>query len=123
MISTTQPRRGEIWSVKFDPSLGAEMKKIRPAVVVNVPEVGRLPLCIVVPITGWDERYENLPWHTKLKATTDTGLEKESSADAFQVKSISTTRFVKKLGTVTAQQLENIVAGVALCIGFPGEQA
>jgi len=41
--------RGEIWEVEFRPAVGAEIRKMRPAVVVNVPEVGRLPLRIVVP--------------------------------------------------------------------------
>lgn len=41
--------RGEIWEVQFRPAIGAEIQKTRPAVILNVPEVGRLPLCIVVP--------------------------------------------------------------------------
>jgi len=45
--------RGEVWDVEFRPAVGAEIQKARPAVVMNVPEVGRLPLCIVVPITEW----------------------------------------------------------------------
>ncbi len=55
------PRRGEVWMVRFDPSVGAEIQKLRPAVVVNVPEVGRLPLRIVVPITDWKSTYAALP--------------------------------------------------------------
>lgn len=46
-----KPARGEVWLVSFDPSLGAEIRKVRPAVVINIDEMGRLPLRIVVPIT------------------------------------------------------------------------
>ena len=45
--------RGEIWEVQFRPAVGAEIQKTRPAVIMNVPEVGRLPLSIVVPLTEW----------------------------------------------------------------------
>jgi len=45
--------RGEVWDVEFRPAVGAEIQKTRPAVVMNVPEVGRLPLCLVVPVTDW----------------------------------------------------------------------
>lgn len=56
--STTdpQPVRGEVWSIRFDPTEGAEMGKTRPAVVVNPPSVGRLPLRIVVPVTEWSPK-------------------------------------------------------------------
>ena len=38
-------RRGEVGEVEFRPAVGAEIRKMRPAVVISVPEVGRLPLC------------------------------------------------------------------------------
>ncbi len=38
--------------------------------------------------------------------------------DSFQVKSLSTNRFIRKIGLVTTEELEEIVAGVALCIAF-----
>ena len=114
----TLPQRGEVWTVRFDPSVGVEMHKLRPAVVVNVPEVGRLPLCIVVPLTDWKPAYANLPWFVRVPATPQNGLAKDSGADAFQVKSVATARFVNQLGTVTEQELNRIVAAIALCIGF-----
>jgi len=120
MTSTSEPRRGEIWNVRFDLSEGAEISKIRPAVVVNVPEAGRLLLYIVVPITAWDERYSLFPWHTKLPPTPTNGLTKTSSADSFQVKSVSQKRLLEKLGEVTEDQLNNIVAAIALCVGYQG---
>ena len=42
--SRSQPRRGEVWRIRFDPSMGSETRKTRPAVVVSLPSVGRLPL-------------------------------------------------------------------------------
>jgi len=38
------PKRGDVWLVHFDPTVGAEIRKVRPAVVVSVAGVGRLPL-------------------------------------------------------------------------------
>jgi mRNA interferase MazF len=114
----TSPQRGEVWTVRFDPSVGAEMHKLRPAVVVNVPEVGRLPLRIVVPLTDWKPAYASLPWFVRVPATPQNGLAKDSGTDAFQVKSVATARFVNQLGTVTEQELNRIVAAIALCIGF-----
>ncbi len=54
MSTPPNPRRGEIWDICFDPSLGAEIQKTRPA-VVNIESVGRLPLRMVVPLTDWKE--------------------------------------------------------------------
>jgi mRNA interferase MazF len=47
-----EPKRGEVWRVEFDPSRGAEIRKRRPAVVVSINAVGKLPLRVVVPITA-----------------------------------------------------------------------
>ena len=120
MTTTPDPCRGEIWSVDFDPSVGAEQKKRRPAVVLSLPAMGRLPLRIIVPVTGWKERYREYPWFVRLSATKENGLAAESGADAFQVKSVDLGRFHARIGSVTEGQLDEIVAGVALCVGWRG---
>ena len=109
--------RGEIWEVEFRPAVGAEIQKTRPAVVVNVPEVGRLPLSIVVPVTDWKPVFAQFSWFVFLAPTPENGLSKDSGADAFQVKSVLESRFVRRLGRVTNEQAEQIAAAIALCIG------
>lgn len=58
--------RGEIWEVEFRPAVGAEIHKTLPAVIMNVSEVGRLPLCIVVPITEWKPVFAHFSWFVHL---------------------------------------------------------
>lgn len=113
-----QPRRGEIWLVNFDPQVGQEIRKCRPAVVISLDAVGKLPLRVVTPITEWNDRYTTSPWLVRLRPTPGNGLQKDSAADGFQVKSISNQRFVRKLGVLPKSTCEDIVAAVALCIGF-----
>lgn len=112
------PPRGEVWSVAFNPQVGAEIQKNRPAVVLTTPGIGRLPLAIVVPITDWKSDYQKWPWFVHLVPTAANGLTKESGADAFQVKSLSEQRFVRKLGILTPAQLDEIAAAIALCVGY-----
>jgi mRNA interferase MazF len=104
--------------VDFDPSVGAEQRKARPAVVVSTSSVGKLPLRIVVPVTTWKDRHERIPWFVKLAAGKRTGLAADSGADAFQVKSVSVERFRSRIGELAPEVLEEIVAGIALCVGF-----
>ena len=54
--------RGQVWLINLDPTVGAEIKKTRPAVVVNNDAIGILPLKVVVPITDWKDRYAIAPW-------------------------------------------------------------
>lgn len=103
----------------FDPPQGAEIGKTRPAVVMSEDAIGRLPLRIVVPITEWDSRYAVYPWFVCVAPSPGNGLIKESGADAFQVKSISERRFVRRRGTLTAAQLDDIAAAIAICVGVP----
>lgn len=118
MPGDVDPARGEVWLVRFDPTVGQEMFKTRPAVVLNVADVGIYDLCIVVPVTEWDPRYEDMIWMTFISPTPENGLSKDSAADAFQVKSVSYLRFRKQLGVLTDEQVENIAAAIALCVGY-----
>ena len=117
MATAPAPRRGEIWRVDFDPAAGAEIRKIRPALVINVDSIGRLPLRMIVPITDWKPQYASYPWFVELPASPGNGLDKDSGADAFQTKSVSLFRFVSLLGRVTAAQLDEVASAIALCVG------
>jgi len=57
--------QGEIWTINLDPSVGAEMKKSRPALIINTDSLGKLPLKIIAPITDWKDHYSNYPWMVK----------------------------------------------------------
>lgn len=80
MSTALTPKRGEIWLVEFDRSLGAEMRKVRPAVVLNMDGIGRLPLRVVVPLTDWKPTYQGYAWFVSIPATAANGLNKDSGA-------------------------------------------
>lgn len=88
-------KQGEVWLINLDPTLGAEMKKTRPAIIINSNSLGRLPLKIVVPLTDWKDRYAIAPWMVKIQPDAKNQLTKNSSADCFQIRSISDQRLIK----------------------------
>ncbi len=112
------PHRGEVWLVEFEPQRGAEIRKTRPAVVISVPETEVLPLRIVVPLRERKPHHDLYSWLIRFKPSAKNGLKKESSADAAQVKSFSTDRFVKKMGFVTESELSAVLNAVGLCVGL-----
>jgi mRNA interferase MazF len=105
--------------VDFDPSVGAEMRKVRPAVVLSRDQVGHLPLRVVVPLTNWKPRHTRLTWFVPIPANATNGLSKDSSADTFQVKSVSEMRFTRYLGVLSAHELEAIATAVANIVDAP----
>ncbi len=111
------PQRGQVWRVEFDPSRGAEIRKTRPAVVVNVGTAGRLPLRVIVPLTEWHPAFARAFWHVRINDTPENGLTKPSSADTFQVRSFSVERFVEQIGTLEASQMDAIARAVAVVVG------
>lgn len=111
-------QRGDIWMIRFDPSEGDEIQKIRPAVVMTASGAGKMRLQIVVPITNWQPQFSRYFWMVQLTPDAQNGLSKDSAADAFQVKSLSVNRFQRKLGSVTTDQLDEISAAIALCVGY-----
>lgn len=111
-------RRGQIWDVDFEPQVGAEISKIRPAVVINIAKVGRLPLRIVVPITTGSDSLRDAPWTVDIPADRENGLTRDSVADTFQVKSLSLNRFVRQRGVLSAELLKEVADRIAYCVGF-----
>jgi mRNA interferase MazF len=113
-------KQSEIWLINLEPTIGAEMQKTRPAVIVNDDALGRLPLKVIVPITDWKSRYDIAPWMIKIESTTENGLAKTSSIDCFQIRSVSERRLVKQLGKITNEELIKIQEGINTVIGFDG---
>jgi mRNA interferase MazF len=100
-------KQGEIWLINLDPTVGAEIQKIRPA--------------IIVVITDWKDRYEIAPWMIKIKPSTINGLSKDSSADCFQVRSVSQERFTKKIGSISDELKEEIKSGLSRVLSIENE--
>ena len=65
--NSPSPKRGDFWLANFDPTVGAEIKKIRPAVVVSSDSVGKLPLKLAAHITDWKKYYAGNVWHVKIE--------------------------------------------------------
>jgi mRNA interferase MazF len=111
-------KQGEIWLVDLNPTVGAEMRKVRPALVVNADDLGRLPLKIIVPVTDWKEHYDIVPWMLRLAPSPTNGLSKESAADCFQIRCVAQERLIKKTGQITSGELETIKGKIAGVVGF-----
>jgi mRNA interferase MazF len=110
--------RGEVWLINLEPTVGAEIRKTRPAVIVNDDAVGLLPLRVIVPITEWKDRYDVAPWMVQILPSSENGLDKLSSADAFQVRSLAHQRFVRKLGHLSDAVMWSISRALATVLNI-----
>ena len=117
-ISQTQMLRGEIWLVKLDPTVGTEIRKTRPTVIVNDDAMGLLPLKVIVPVTDWKEPFATRPWMVRLEPSIESGLSKVSDADTFQVRSVSETRLVKHLGNLDEITMQAIAEALAIVLAI-----
>jgi len=99
-------KQGEIWQINLDPTLGSEMKKSRPCIILNNDMVGKLALKVIAPLTDFKEHYAIVPWMVTVEPNSINGLSKKSSIDLFQVRSLSQKRLVAKIGKVEDTILE-----------------
>ena len=104
-------KQGEIWLVDFAPKIGDEIDKRRPALIASTDAMGRLRLKVVVPIT--DPATSSQSWHIAIDPDSSNGLLKRSVADCFQVKSISYDRFIKRLGVLSTDDMDEVKIGLA----------
>lgn len=101
-------RRGEVRWVDFDPLQGAEAAKRRPAVIVSndgantsAARLGRGVVTVVPVTTNTAHIY---PFQVLLDARA-TGLERDSKAQAEQVRSVAVQRVGDRLGSLTSDDL------------------
>ena len=110
-------RKGDIWLINLDPTIGAEIRKTRPAIIVSEDTIGLLPLRIIVPLTDWKDRYSVAPWMILIAPDTHNGLVKSSAADSFQIRSVSQERFVQCIGSVNDEKIREIIKAIQIVIG------
>lgn len=119
--SVINPKRGEIWLVDLSPTRGQEIQKTRPVVVISSDLFSPIAIRIVIPITSWQEKFRDRPFMVRMGATSDNGLERDSAGNVLQVRSLSTERFVRKLGQASNEILQELLSGLVICVDY--EQA
>jgi len=90
--------RGEVWLVNFDPTVGSEIQKTRPCVVISPPEMhDYLKTLLIAPMTTGNKR---APFRIPVTFQKKTGL-----ILLDQMRSIDKARLVKKMGNVSDKTL------------------
>jgi len=115
------PKRGEVWTVNFDPTVGTEIRKTRPAVVISSDAVGKLPIKLIAPITDWKEYFNQNLWHIRLEPNVENGLSKLSAVDALQLRGLDVQRFIQKLGQLSDETMVEITIAIAAVIEYQGD--
>lgn len=109
---TDSPRRGEVWWVSFDPSVGGEVRKTRPAVIISNDAANRRMNRIqVVPVTSNVERV-----YVAEALITVAGQPGKAMAD--QISTASKLRLGRRIGMLSAADLSGVERAVRLQLGL-----
>jgi len=117
-LADDSPTRGELWPVRLPRAVGAELQRDRPAVVINSPAIDALPVRIVVPLTTWRDEFKGRINKLRIEPDDRNGLHTRSAVDVLQVRSVSTQRFLRRIGALEADEVEEIAAGVAIAVDY-----
>ena len=113
----TYPRRGEVYLVTFDPTVGSEIQRTRPALIIQNDIANRhSPITIVAAITS---QFEEPLYPTEVLITPpEGGLTTASVALLNQIRSIDRRRLVRRLGRVTEATMERVNRAMQLSLGL-----
>lgn len=106
-------RRGEVWWVEFDPAIGSEIKKTRPAVIVSNDAANRnLARVVVVPLTSNTGRQ-----YPGEAVVTVAGQSSKAMAD--QIMAADQTRLKRQLGTLSKSDMLAVEDAIKVHLALP----
>ena len=111
------PKRGEVYLVNFDPVIGAEIKKTRPALILQNDIGNRYsPITIVAAITS---QYEEPLYPTEvLLPAGEGGTNVDSAILLNQIRSVDKRRLVKRLGSVHPETMRRVDRALQISLGL-----
>lgn len=111
------PKRGEVYLVNFDPTIGAEIQKTRPAIVLQNDVANRWsPITIVAAITS---QFEESLYPTEVLVNThEGGLTVDSVVLLNQIRSIDKRRLVRRLGTLKQNTMTQVDRALMISFGL-----
>ncbi|MDE7385828.1 MAG: type II toxin-antitoxin system PemK/MazF family toxin [Muribaculaceae bacterium] len=99
-------KKFQLYSVNLDPTIGAEMKKTRPCLIVSPDEMNDyVSTVIIVPLTS---RERSLPTRVLIKASNQSGLKNDSYAAIDQLKTIDKSRLISLIGEISETEKHEI---------------
>ncbi len=114
----TFPRRGEIYLVAFDPTVGHEIQKTRPAVIIqNDVSNEHSPITIAAAVSS-QFRVPPHPREVPIPTSGKTGLSKPSAVILNQIRSIDRARLVKRLGALDAATMRQVDEAIKISLGL-----
>jgi mRNA interferase MazF len=97
--------RGEVHLVRLDPTLGSELQKTRPCVIVSPDELNtHLRTVIVAPMTTGGRAY---PWRIRCRFQQRSGY-----VVLDQLRTVDRERLVRKLGSLSGQTLADVLGAL-----------
>jgi len=113
------PRRGEIHLVSFDPTVGAEIRKTRPALVIQNDVFNRWsPVTIVAAITS---RSDERVYPTKVPLDPPEGnLDNPSVVLLNQIRTVDRRRLVRRLGRLRPESMRRVDRAIRISLGLAG---
>ena len=101
-------KRGEVWWVNFDPSIGGEVRKKRPAVIISNNAANQfLNRVQVIPLTSSVEKLYPSEAYITLRG-------KKTKAMADQLTTVSKKRIINQAGSVSKTELEGLERAVMI---------
>lgn len=110
-------KRGDVWIVNLDPTIGHEIKKSRPAVIIQ-NDIGNKysPITIIAPLTS--QNLEKVYPIEVLLTSENSELEQESKVLLNQIRAVDKVRLVKKIGKVNEEIMAQVDTALKISLGL-----
>ena len=112
---------GDIYTVNFNSLTGDTSNTALPVVILREGHDLYLKQAIVAPVIDWEHHLDENPFYVALEPDSSRIFQTKSMIDCYQLRVVSHERFIKKIGTISKEEMTQVKKSISLILDIEPE--
>jgi mRNA interferase MazF len=112
---------GDIYTVNLNPAAEDTSKKAIPVVILSAGHDRYFKQAIIAPVIDWEHHLDKNPFFVALEPDSSRDFQTSSMINCYQLKALDHKRFIRKIGTISKDEMNQVKKSISLILGIEPE--